>query len=136
MGLLEHYNAAFADENGEQVQVKEGMSKEASSEAGEESDFGTTVAHYFNVGLDAFMDKIADEQPMASLGEKSSLGATLGNTGDPSMSVNRDASGDQPLKAAVGNTSPYDLQVGAAAKAILKKKVSSQAGDVGAYAQS
>jgi hypothetical protein len=51
--------------------------------------------------------------------------------------VNADASGGKALHVMTGSQSPYSLaSAGPAIKAILKRKLSAEAGEVGAYHQS
>lgn len=155
MGLTEIYNQMFAEDTQPTTTETEPAAAEpttkVASEAGGESnedpnDFGSLVGHYFNVGTETFLEKVAaeaeasdkggDHNPLQHLGDKSALGGTLGNVGDPHMGNNYDASSGAASKAMTGSNSPYaPLSKALMTKAILKRKMSMESGDVGGYNQ-
>jgi hypothetical protein len=143
MSLTGIYEELFGDSTSA---GEESVEKIASEEVdgNEATDlFGQLTAHYFGVAQGEYFEKVAasvedeadqdEEQPMAHLGNKSSLGGTLGKQEDPHMAVNHTASGGEGMKVMTGNQSPYSLKELAFLKAVLKRIGKSEAGAVGAY---
>ena len=131
MSLADIYNQIT-----EEAPASEGQTKVANEE-GSESDFGSLTGHYVNILMNEFIegiDKEANEKPMAHAGDKSSLSATMGNGGDPALEMNHSASSGKGMNVSTGGKSPYDLNA-AMIKAVLKRRVSAEAGDVGGYHQ-
>lgn len=142
MSLTGIYEELFSDVT-PAAQTEGNVEKVASEEVNEGSQlFGELTAHYFEVARGNFLDKVAasveeesdqdDEKPMAGLGNKSSLGATLGQAADPHMEVNHSASKGEPMKTMTGNQSPYSLKEMAFLKAVLKRIGKNEAGYSGA----
>lgn len=141
MSLTGIYEELFGE-----VTAEESLDKVASeeTEGNEATDlFGQLTAHYFGVAQGEYFEKVAasveeeadqdEEQPMAHLGNKSSLGGTIGKQEDPHMPVNHSASGGEGMKTMTGNQSPYSLKELAKLKEILKRIGKQEAGAVGAY---
>lgn len=143
MGLQNIYDQMFGEETVEKT-ASENNSENTASEEGEsrESVFGQAVAHYFNAGASQYIEKIAadvgeEEQPLAHASTGGQLTGIIGTPKDPQLPVNHSASGGHELKTMTGNTSPYTLAAaGPTIKAILKRKMKAEAGDVGGYHQS
>lgn len=120
----------------------EGEVKEAAEESSVSDLFGEVVGHMFSAGKEAFLSKIADEQPLAHTGTGGELTTIVGKKEDPHMSSNHSASGGQKLQTSgTTGTSPYTgggagKVVDAKIKAILKRRMSAESGDVGAFNQS
>ena len=145
MGLQSIYEQMFGqEEHVEKVAAEAGSeepTEEVTKEAGEETEenlFGQLVGHYFNAGYEAMFTKVAseDQQPLAHASTGGQLTGIIGSAKDPQLPVNADASSGKELKTMTGNSSPYALAAaGPAIKAVLKRKMKSDAGEVGGYHQ-
>lgn len=120
--------------------------KTASAETQETEDPTTRVGEltgiYFNVMHDACIEKIAGDlemeagkgyQPQEHAGSTGELSKIVGKEGDPALPNNYDASSGAGLKANPGNQTPYSLKAQAQIKAILKRRMKSEPGDLGGY---
>ena len=133
MSLTGIYEELFGEEQFEKV-ASEGYGVNEGTQL-----FGELSGHYFEVARQNFIEKMAasveeeagaGEQPMAHLGNRSSLGATLGKEEDPYMPVNYSASGGAALKTMTGNESPYSLKELALKKQILKRMMAAPVGEI------
>lgn len=148
MGLTEVYESLFGEaapaateEGQEKVAAAEG---EATTEGTEEvvpsTSLGELVGVYFNVLEDAYVEKVAGDLEMeAGAGHKpfahqpaaGELSRIVGKEGDPMLPKNHDASSGAGLKVTTGGNTPYSLKAKAQIKAILKRTMKSEAGDIG-----
>ena len=152
MGLTDIYENIF----GEVVEATEGQEKVAAAAAVGEAEvteevtgdedtstaLGSLTGIYFNVMHDAFMDKIAGDleseagavhSPLAGNKGGGELTRIIGKEGDPSIPMNHDSTSGAGMKVNPGNQTPYSLKARAQIKAILKRTMKSEAGDVGGY---
>lgn len=111
-------------------------------EADESTALGELTGIYFNVQHDALIEKLAGDlemeagaghKPQASAPGGGELSKIVGKEGDPAIPMNHDASGGAALQVTTKNTTPYSLKSRAQIKAILKRTMKSEAGDVGGY---
>lgn len=150
MGLTDIYENIFGEaveaEGQEKVAAAEEAAAEGSEvEAGEEDTstaLGSLTGIYFNVMHDAFIEKVAGDLEAEAGAGHSPLGGNkgggeltriIGKEGDPSIPMNHDATSGAGLKANPGNQTPYSLKARAQIKAILKRNMKSEAGDLGGY---
>jgi len=140
MSLTGIYEEIFGDVAPVAGQEKTASAGENTEETNEATQlFGELSAHYFGAAQAEFLDKIAGsveteagpgEQPMAHLGNTSSLGRSMGTIKDPAMPVNHSASGGEGMHTATGGTSPYSLKEMALKKQILKNMAAAPVGDI------
>lgn len=135
--------AASATDPGQTKVAAAAPEAAATADANEDGDPSTSLGEltgiYYNVQCDEFVEKIAGDleaeagkgfKPQGA-GERSELSKIIGKEGDPAIAVNYDASSGAGLKVNPGNQTPY--MINAHAKEILKRRVKSEAGDVGGY---
>lgn len=145
MGLQSIYDQMFGEESevvktASEEQVTE-MQPSETQEVSRAQSFGELVAHYFNAGHSEYIEKMAAEmdsvqQPLAHASTGGQLTGIIGAPKDPHLPVNHDASSGKQLHTMTGNSSPYSLaSAGPAIKALLKRKMKQEAGDVGGYHQ-
>lgn len=130
MGLQSIYEEMFGSEEHIEKVASEATYETytAEGEDSAENIFGQMVAHYFNVGHDAFFEKIAeDSQPLAGLPSGGQLTGVIGQARDPHLPVN--------MKSEAGAPQYSLASAGPAIKAVLKRKISAEAGEVGGYHQ-
>lgn len=155
MGLTDIYENIFGEAAPVETEVVEPAAQEkvaaaaatveteVEAEATEQtSAMGELTGVYFNVLEDAFVEKIAGDLEMeAGAGHKpqggvkggSELSRIVGKEGDPAVAVNHNPSSGAGLKVNPGNQTPYSLKAKAQIKAILKRNMKSEAGDIGGY---
>lgn len=154
MGLTDLYENIFAEAAPEAIAAEvPGQEKTAAAEVTEEVEgteevvepstaMGELTGIYFNVLEDAFVEKLAGDlemeagaghKPQAGVKDGGELSRINGKQGDPSVAMNHDASSGAGMKANPGNQSPYSLKAKAQIKAILKRNMKSEAGDIGGY---
>lgn len=160
MGLTELYESIFEDAAApaaEPVQEKTAAAaaapaapaapvQEKTASAEGEEDPSTAVGEltgiYFNVLEEAFVEKLAGDLEMEAGAGHSPLGGNkgggeltriIGKEGDPSIPMNHDSTSGAGLKANPGNQTPYSLKARAQIKAVLKRNMKSEPGDLGGY---
>jgi hypothetical protein len=150
MGFTDIYDSMFgevAPAATEETQVKTAAADAvATAEAGAEevtessTAMGELTGIYFNVLEDSFYEKLAGDLEMeAGKGHKSvdnaggELSRIVGKEGDPRIAVNHDPASGAGLKVNPGNQTPYSLKAKAQIKAILKRNMKSEPGDIGGY---
>lgn len=154
MGLTDLYENIFAEAAPEAIAAEvPAQEKTAAAEVTEEVEgteevvepstaMGELTGIYFNVLEDAFVEKLAGDlemeagsghKPQAGIKDGGELSRIVGKEGDPSVAMNHDASSGAGMKANPGNQTPYSLKAKAQIKAILKRNMKSEAGDIGGY---
>lgn len=142
MGMTDLYEEIFGGEAAPAATQEKTAA--AATEAGEqtevESQAGELTGIYFNVLRDAAFDKIAGDLEMEAgkgfqpdAGSSGELTKIVGKEGNPRVAVNHDPSSGAGMVANPGNQTPYSLKAKAQIKAILKRRMTSEAGDVGGY---
>jgi hypothetical protein len=105
-------------------------------------NFGQLTGVYVNVLADSYFEKLAGDlemeagkgfKPQAGVNDGGELSRIVGKEGDPSIEMNHDASSGAGLKVNPGNQTPYSLKARAQIKAILKRNMKSEPGDLGGY---
>lgn len=156
MGLTELYDQVFG-EAAPAAPADDGQNKTASAAAAAEgdpaveptqgdsnpiTDLGELTGIYFNVAEEAYLDKVAGDLEHEAGSGHSPLGGNkgggeltriIGKEGDPSVAVNHDPVSGAGLKVNPGNQTPYSLKARAQIKAILKRTMKSEPGDIGGY---
>jgi hypothetical protein len=155
MGFTEAYEALFGEE-AVAAPAEDGQNKIAAAApaAGEPAaapaegednpitDLGELTGIYFNVAEEAYLDKVAGDLEHEAGSGHSTLGGNkgggeltriIGKEGDPSVAVNHDPTSGAGLKVNPGNQTPYSLKARAQIKAILKRTMKSEPGDIGGY---
>jgi hypothetical protein len=143
MGLLSIYEDAFGEEVVVETQTKVASTEEVTDDENEASTrFGELVGLYFSVAQDSLVEKLAGDlemeagdgyKPQGSAPAGGQLSEIVGKQGDPALPVNHDASSGAGLRVNTGNQTPYSLKAKAQIKAILSRRMSTEAGDVGGY---
>jgi hypothetical protein len=141
MSLTRIYEEMFGTEEQIEKVASEEVVEQVEQTESRENLFGQLVAHYFNAGQSEYIEKVAaemdsDQQPLAHASTGGQLTGIIGEARDPHLPVNADASGGKALHVMTGSQSPYSLaSAGPAIKAVLKRKLRAEAGEVGAYHQ-
>lgn len=151
MGLTEVYESLFgeaapaaaAESTQEKVAAAattEGETTTETTEVVPSTALGELVGVYFNVMEDAYVEKLAGDlemeagaghKPFAHQPASGELTKIVGKEGDPMIAKNHDASSGAGLKVTTGGNTPYSLKAKAQIKAILKRTMKSEAGDIG-----
>jgi hypothetical protein len=156
MGLTDIYESMF----GEAAPAAAGQEKTAAAAAaeaapveGEEktaseeeqsptTSVGEVTGVYFNVMRTELLEKMAGgleaeagsgHSPLGGNKNGGELSRIVGKEGDPSVAVNHDPTSGAGLKVNPGNQTPYSLKARAQIKAILKRNMKSEPGDIGGY---